>query len=235
MELIGMMNILQVTGTNLLSIFNPQEMISYGGLLIIFLAVYAQTGLFFCFFIPSSAFMFTGGMLIATGQLEHDLFVACSCLILAAVAGSFSGYFFGRKTGPLLYRKKDSRFFKQQHLRTAEFLYKKYGHFALTVGLLFPILRTFTPIIAGMIRMDIKRFGLLVFIGALIWVAPFVSAGYLVGSIPALKDYLNYIVLAVIVAFTTPALIRISKEFKKTKEEMKEEMQKNSEDSSFNH
>ena len=220
-----MMNILQVKATNLLSIFNPQEMIRYGGLLIIFLAVYAQTGLFFCFFIPSSAFMFTGGMLIATGQLEHNLFVACSCLIFAAIAGCFSGYFFGRKTGPLLYKKKDSRFFKQQHLHTAEFLYKKYGHFALTVGLLFPILRTFTPIIAGIIRMEVRRFSLLVFIGALLWVAPFVSAGYLVGSIPALKDYLNYVVLAVVVAFTTPALIRIAREVKKTKKEMEEEMQ----------
>src|SRR6187397_3604258 len=127
MELIIIMDILQIRADNLLGIFNPQEMISYGGLLIIFLAVYAQTGLFFCFFIPSSAFMFTGGMLIATGQLEHNLFVACACLIVATVAGCFSGYFFGRKTGPLLYKKKDSRFFKQQHLRTAEFLYKKYG------------------------------------------------------------------------------------------------------------
>ena len=220
------MDILQIKADDLLGIFNPQEMISYGGLLIILVAVYAQTGLFFCFFIPSSAFMFTGGMLIATGQLEHNLFVACACLIVATVAGCFSGYFFGRKTGPLLYKKKDSRFFKQQHLRTAEFLYKKYGHFALTVGLLFPILRTFTPIIAGMIRMEMKRFSLLVLIGALFWVVPFVSAGYLVGSIPALKDYLNYIVLAVIVVFTTPALIRIAKEFKKTKKEMEEEMEK---------
>lgn len=216
------MILLQVSGQDLLSVFNPQEMISYGGLLIIFLAVFMQTGLFFCFFIPSSAFMFTGGMLIATGQLNHSLYIAWVCLVFATVAGCFTGYFFGRKTGPLLYKRKDSRFFKQQHLRTAEFLYKKYGHFALTVGLLFPVLRTFTPIIAGMIRMDVKRFSLLVFIGALLWVIPFVSAGYLVGSIPALKDYLNYIVLAVIVVFTTPALIRIAREFKKTKKELEQ-------------
>lgn len=229
MEVLNIINILDVSKDNLVSIFNPQEMIRYGGLMIILLTVYAQTGLFFCFFIPSSAFLFTGGMLIATGQLEHDLFVACICLIVATVAGCFSSYFFGRKAGPLLYKKKDSRFFKQQHLHTAEFLYKKYGHFALTVGLLFPILRTFTPIIAGMIRMEIKRFSLLVFIGALLWVPPFVSAGYLVGSIPALKDYLNYVVLGVVVVFTVPATIRVMKEFKNTSKEMDKEKQKNSE------
>jgi membrane-associated protein len=216
-----LISFLYVVYENLLSVFNPEEIVRYGGLLIIFFAVYAQTGLFFCFFLPSSAFLFVGGMFIATGQLQHDLAFVCSCLTIAAVAGCFTGYWFGRKTGPMLYKRQDSKFFKQQHLRTAEYLFKKYGHLALTVGLLFPILRTFTPIIAGIIRMNVKRFALLIFIGSLLWAPPLVTAGYLIGSVPAFKEYLHYIMFTIIVAFTIPAIVRVAKEFKNAEKELK--------------
>ncbi len=215
-SLIHLLNELQVS---LLSIFNPEIIIRNGGLLIIFLAVYAQTGLFFCFFLPSSAFMFTGGIFIATGLLEHNLFTACSCLIIASVSGCFTGYWFGRKTGPLLYKRKDSKFFRQKHLRAAEIFYKKYGQLALTVGLLFPIIRTFSPIVAGMIRMNISRFLLLVFLGSVLWIMIIVLSGYLIGSIPCFKQYLPYIIAGILLIVTTPVVISIIKEFKKAAKE----------------
>src|SRR2546423_10963643 len=86
---------------NLLSVFNAEILIREGGLLLICLTVYAQTGLFFCFFVPSGVFMFTGGMFIATGQLEHSVFTVCNCCIIASVSGCVTAYWFGRKTGPL--------------------------------------------------------------------------------------------------------------------------------------
>src|SRR5690349_13568619 len=184
-----------------------ETMIRNGGLFIIFLAVYAQTGLFFSFFLPSGIFLFTGGLFVATGQLEHNLITVCCCLMFACVSGCCTGYWFGRKTGPLLYERKDSRFFKQKHLRAADTFYKKYGQFALTVGLLFPIIRTFAPIIAGIIKMNFSRFLLFVFIGALIWVPPFVLAGYFIGSVPAFKDYAPYIISVFLVVVTTPVVI----------------------------
>jgi membrane-associated protein len=215
MMLISVINFLNEFRGFLLSVFDPETMIRYGGLLIIFLAVYAQTGLFFCFFLPSGIFLFTGGMFVATGSLQHNLLTVCSCLIIASVLGCFTGYWFGRKTGPLLYKKKDSRFFRQEHLRAAESFYKKYGQLALTIGLLFPIIRTFAPIVAGMIRMNFSRFVLLVFIGSLLWIPPFVLAGYLIGSIPALKEYLPYLMITIILVVTIPVVIRIIKELKK--------------------
>ena len=85
---------------SLLIIFDPESLISHGGLLIVFLLVYASTGLFFCFFIPTGALLFTAGIYTATGDLQYDIFTVCSLLILASVLGNLSGYLFGWKTGP---------------------------------------------------------------------------------------------------------------------------------------
>ncbi|HMG66765.1 MAG TPA: VTT domain-containing protein, partial [Chitinophagaceae bacterium] len=129
---------------NLLSIFDIESLIRYGGLLLIFLAVYGQTGLFFCFFLPSGGLMFSAGVFVASGSLDYNLFTVCSLLTLASVLGNMTGYLFGKKTGPLLYKKKDSKFFKQKHLKVAENFYQKYGWLALSAGLFLPIVRTFS-------------------------------------------------------------------------------------------
>ena len=225
MAFISIIDVLNEFRGNMLSVFDTEALIRYGGLLIIFLAVYAQTGLFFCFFLPSGVFLFTGGLFVATGQLGHNIVTVCSSLVLASVLGCFTGYWFGRKTGPLLYTRKDSRFFRQKHLRAAEYFYNKYGQFALTVGLLFPITRTFAPIVAGIIRMKFMRFFLLVFIGSVLWIPIFILAGYLIGSVPALKEYLTYIVTTFILIVTTPLVIRIITEFKKQGRKVMEEVE----------
>ena len=189
--------------------FNAETMVSNGGLLIICLAVFAQTGLFFCFFIPSGIFLFTGGAFVATGQLEHSIITVCVCSILASVSGCISGYWFGWQAGPLLYKKKDSKFFRQQYLKAAGIFYKKYGKFALIPGMLFPVTRTFAPIVAGIVRMNFSRFILFVFIGSTLWISVFLAAGYLIGSVPAIKEYLSYIVVAIILVVTIPVVARI--------------------------
>src|SRR3954447_18531685 len=160
--------------SNLFSGYNIETIIRDGGLLIIFLAVYAQTGLFFSFFLPSGIFLFTGGLFIATGQMDHNIFTFCSCLVVACVLGCCTGYWFGRKAGPLLYKREDSKFFKQTHLVAANNFYQKYGQFALTAGLLFPIIRTFAPIVAGIIKMNFGKFLFFIFLGSLLWVVPFI-------------------------------------------------------------
>ena len=220
-QFISVINFLNEFFGTLLSVFDPEMMIQYGGLLIIVLAVYAQTGLFFCFFVPSGIFLFTGGLFVATGQLQHHIITVCSCSIIACVSGCMTGYLFGRKTGPLLYKRKDSRFFKQKHLRAAETFYKKYGELALTIGVLFPITRTFAPIVAGMVRMNFNHFVFSAFIGSVLWISVLVFAGYLIGNIPGLKEYLPYIMTAIILTVTIPVVIRIINEFKKAVRKMK--------------
>ena len=199
--------------------FNPESLIRYGGMLVIFLVVFGQTGLFFCFFLPSGALLFTAGVFVATGALPYTLFTVCSSLIIASFLGNITGYWFGWKAGPLLYKRKDSRFFKKEHLRVAANFYKKYGGIALTAGLFFPIIRTFAPIVAGMIGVKFQRFMLFTFNGSVLWILSFVLAGYFLGSIPFLKGYLKYIIIFIIAAVTTPIVIAIIKRFKKAQRE----------------
>ena len=199
----------------LFSVFDAETMIRNGGLLIICFAVFAQTGLFFCFFVPSGVFLFVGGMFIATGQMDHDLITVCICTVLASVLGCCVSYWFGWATGPLLYNRKDSRFFRKKYLYAADVFYKKYGRLALTLSMLFPITRTFAPIVAGIVKMNFTRFVLYVFIGSVLWIPVFILAGYLMGSIPSIKEYLNYIMVAIILIVTIPAVTRIVREFKK--------------------
>lgn len=214
------------TLTNLLSIFDVETLIKYGGLFLVFLIVYGTTGLFFCFFIPTGAFLFAAGLFTAAGGLQYNIFIVCGLLILASILGNLTGYWFGKKAGPLLYKREDSRFFKKKHLTTAESFYEKYGWLVLTLGLFLPIIRTFASIIAGMVRLNIRRFILLTFAGSVVWILSFVLAGYAIGSIPALKPWLNYIVFVFILIVTIPLIFWVRKELKTLRKGNKGKQQK---------
>lgn len=201
---------------SLLKIFTTESLVRNGGLLLVFLFVFGQTGLFFCFFLPSGALMFTAGVFAATGVLPYNIFVICSFLILAAVLGNTTGYWFGRKTGPLLYKRTNSKFFRPEHLAAATKFYESWGRLASAGALFFPIIRTFAPILAGMVKMRFASFIFFALIGSALWVTGFVLAGYLLGRIPALKEYINYIVIAIIILVTTPIVIGIVRKLKKT-------------------
>lgn len=194
--------------------FDSESLLQYGGLLLVVLAVFCQTGLFFCFFLPSGGLMFTAGVFIAGGKLPYNIFPVCIVLIAAAVLGNITGYGLGWKAGSVLYHRKESRFFRKAHLDASEKFYNKYGKLALAAGLFFPIIRTFAPLVAGMIKVEFRQFVVYTTLGCIGWILSFVLAGYLIGSVPALQPYLKYIVLFIIVAITAPILIRIIKTLK---------------------
>ncbi|ASZ12737.1 VTT domain-containing protein [Chitinophaga pendula] len=195
--------------------FDSEALIKLGGPILIFLAVYAQTGLIPCFFIPSGGFLFMGGVMVATGVLDYSLFTILALGVLGAVLGNLTGYWIGIKTGPLLYKRQDSRFFKQQYLIKAENFYKKHGGIALSIGVFLPIVRTFGPIVAGIINLNFVRFLLYVFTGSVGYILSFTMAGFLIGSMPFLQPYLKYVVTGIIVVVTVPVVIKIIREFKK--------------------
>lgn len=190
-----------------------------GGLLILALAVYSQIGLFFCFFVPSGGLMFGAGLLIAAGDFQYSLLLVCLVLTIAAIAGNLTGYLIGRKTGAFLYNRADSRFMKRQYLETGEDFYKKHGAYALVFGTFFPIVRTFSPIIAGVLKMKLQRFLTLSLLGSAAYVLCFTLAGYVIGMLPGLRPYLTYIFPVVVLAVMIPTVARIIKEFKQTKPE----------------
>ena len=158
--------------------------------------------------------MFTTGVFAATGNLHQNIFSVCGLLIAASVLGNITGYWFGKKAGLLLYSKEDSRFFRKEHLVTAEKFYKKYGWLALTVGLFLPITRTFVPIVAGMVKLNFRDFIIFVLADSMLWVLSFVLAGYFIGNISFLKAYIHYIIIIIIFVITIPVVYGIIKKLR---------------------
>ena len=190
----------------------PEQIIRYGGLAVLFIIVYAQTGLFFCFFFPGDALIFSAGVLFASGNFHHRLYVILLTLIIAAFLGNITGYWFGLKTGPALLKRKDSFFFKQRYRDTAKQFFDRYKGLAITAGMFLPIIRTFAPIIAGMIQLDVKKFLFYALLGSVAWIGSLVSLGYFLGSFRWVRANLHFIALTMIILITAPVLFRIFRE-----------------------
>ncbi|MGN8072286.1 DedA family protein [Mucilaginibacter sp. SG564] len=187
---------------------DAQSIISRGGFYLLLVVVFAETGLFFGFFLPGDYLLFMAGLLCAAGKVDVSISTLVLSLIGAGVLGNFAGYWFGYRTGPVLFNKNDSLFFKKRYVTLASDFYNKYGGMALILGRFFPIVRTFAPIFAGVVKVDIKRFTLFNFIGSITWVCAFTLSGFFLGKrFPQLKDYLQYIVLGLIIATSIPLIV----------------------------
>jgi membrane-associated protein len=187
---------------------DAQSIISRGGFYLLLVVVFAETGLFFGFFLPGDYLLFMAGLLCAAGKVDVTISTLVLSLIGAGILGNFAGYWFGYRTGPVLFNKNDSLFFKKRYVTLASDFYNKYGGMALILGRFFPIVRTFAPIFAGVVKVDIKRFTLFNFIGSVTWVCAFTLSGFFLGKrFPQLKDYLQYIVLGLIIATSIPLII----------------------------
>jgi membrane-associated protein len=192
---------------------DPEKLLKEGGFYVVLFVIFAETGLFFGFFLPGDYLLFLAGMFVATGRLDVNIYVLVLGLIIAAISGNFTGYWFGRKTGPVLYKRKDSFFFKKRYLLAAERYYRKQGAFALIMGRFVPIVRTFAPIFAGVVRLDVKKFALYNIAGAILWIASLTLLGYFLGRSFAeqIEEYLVYIIIGFIVITTIPLVITFVK------------------------
>ena len=199
--------------TTLQHFIDPEKLLREGGFYVVMFVIFAETGLFFGFFLPGDYLLFLAGMFVATGKLDVNIYVLILGLFVSAVSGNFVGYWFGRKTGPVLYHRKESFFFKRRYLRAAEEYYHKQGAFALIMGRFVPIVRTFAPIFAGVVKLDFKRFALYNFAGAIIWIASLTLLGYFLGKKfeKEINDYLLYIIIGFIVVTTIPLIFTFVK------------------------
>lgn len=171
---------------------------------ILFVIIFAETGLVVCPFLPGDSILFIAGTVVAAAGL--DVHVLVVVLIAAAVLGDSVNYTVGRYIGPKAFHKPDSRWFRQEYLRRTQAFYDRYGGVTIIIGRFVPIVRTFAPFLAGVAGMSYRRFLSYNLAGGCLWIGLLVYAGYLFGNIPWVKDNLSLIVIAIVVVSLLPAI-----------------------------
>jgi membrane-associated protein len=177
-------------------LLNSEEIIRTGGLIVITLIVYIENGIFFGFFLPGDYLLFLSGVFAGTKLLNVPLWLLLLCIFSAAVLGSLTGYLTGYYFGGRLQNRPDSLFFKQKYIQNTREAFEKYGSSALIVARFLPIVRTFAPILAGLIHMRFQLFLLYNIIGGAVWVIVLVGGGFFFGErFPWIVDYVQWIIV----------------------------------------
>lgn len=177
-------------GTDLVTLIETAGYIGLFGI------IFAESGLFFGFFLPGDSLLFTAGFLSSQGFL--NIFILVPMLFIAAVLGDNVGYAFGYKIGPAIFSKKN-RFISEENIKKTERYYEKYGGKTIVIARFVPVVRTFAPIMAGVAKMNYQRFVFFNIIGALLWAVGVTVLGYFLGSvIPNIDKYLAPIIIAII-------------------------------------
>jgi len=189
---------------------------------ILFVVIFAESGLFFGFFLPGDSLLLTAGLfaykgveVAGGGELKLSLIVLIPMLFVAAVLGDNVGYWFGRRVGPPLFKRPQSLLFRPKNLQAAKAFYDKHGGKTITLARFMPFIRTFVPIVAGAVNMEWRRFTFFNLFGGLIWAAGVLVAGYsLARAIPpnVLDNYFLIIVFVVIIVSLLPAFIHLWRE-----------------------
>jgi membrane-associated protein len=204
-------------------LLQPQFYIEHGGLWLILFVVFAETGLFVGFFLPGDSLLFVAGIysndiarsFLPTGNEYVDLFVLLILISLAGIAGNSVGYWFGRKVGPTMYEWKENMLFKRRYLRQAHDFYEKHGGGAIVIARFIPIVRTFAPIVAGIVQMNRKKFTAYNVIGCIAWVFSMLFGGHFLQKWIMsqfgfdLRLHLELIVLGIVLVTTAPVLIKL--------------------------
>jgi membrane-associated protein len=204
-------------------LLQPQYYIENGGLWLLLFVVFAETGLFFGFFLPGDSLLFVAGIYSAplAAQIfvsENEwlnLFIVFSFISVAGILGNYVGYQIGNKVGPAMYDWKENIFFKKKYLAQAQAFYEKHGGRAIVIARFIPIVRTFAPIIAGIVKMDKAKFTYFNVVGCLAWVASMLCAGHFLQSYILnqfqfdLKKHLEVIVIVIVFVTTAPVIFQV--------------------------
>jgi membrane-associated protein len=186
-------------------------------LLVIAAIVFAESGLLFGFFLPGDSLLFSAGLVVALAG-RPNLAVLILVVFLAAVLGDQVGYMFGNKVGPSIFKRPDSRFFKQENVTKSHEFFEKHGPKALILARFIPIVRTFTPILAGVSSMRYRTFVTFNVVGGAIWSVAGIMLGYGLGKrFPELETYITPIILLIIFLSLIPVFLEIRKSRMRTR------------------
>lgn len=193
---------------------NSLPLIESFGLLGIFIVVFAESGLFFGFFLPGDSLLFTAGLLASEGRF--DITALMIGTFIAAVAGDSVGYAFGKKIGPAIYKKKDTLFFKQKYVEQTKVFFARHGKGTIVLARFTPIVRSFAPIMAGVGEMNYADFLKYNILGGALWTIGLSGLGYLLGqTVPNIDHYLLPIIGLIIFISFLPPLIHYLRERRK--------------------
>lgn len=202
--------------TALLDALDPEKILRTGGYLLLFAIVFAESGLLIGFFLPGDSLLFVAGMAAAgtlagvgSGAIHLNIWIVLPGVFLAAVAGDQVGYMFGFRAGPALFRRRDSRFFRHEHLEKAETFFEHHGPRAIVLARFVPIVRTFCPIVAGAGRMHYPHFARYNIVGGFLWAIGVTSLGYFLGNIALVHDHVEFALLAVVAISLLPIAIEL--------------------------
>lgn len=198
---------------------DPYHLIEYGGVLLILIIIYLETGFFLGLVLPGGDYLvFTAGLLCGTHYLDIPLVPLLLMMMSAAILGDFTGYLKGRWLGPKLFSKPDSRFFRQEYLVKTRHYYEKYGVWSFILGRFLPVIRTLIPILAGASGLGAYRFSYFNIIGGVIWIGTLTSLGYFLGErFPGLLKFSVFFLIGFIILVSLPLLKIILPAGKKVK------------------
>lgn len=189
-------------------LLNSEEIIRTGGLVLITLIIFVENGIFFGFFLPGDYLLFLSGVFAGTKLLNVPLWLLLTCIFTAAVLGALVGYITGYYFGARIQERPDSLFFKQRYIENTRKAFERYGTSALIVARFLPIVRTFAPILAGLIHMNFRFFLLYNIVGAAVWTLTLVGGGFYFGEqFPWIIHYVHWIILFFL-GITTFTVIR---------------------------
>ncbi|MGH9854061.1 MAG: DedA family protein [Blastocatellia bacterium] len=188
--------------THLVELVSRYGTFSYA---ILFAIIFCETGLVVTPFLPGDSLLFAVGALASTGAL--DVYTVAILLTLAAIIGDSTNYWIGYFVGPKVFSSESSRWLNRSHLERTHSFYEKYGVKTVVIARFMPIVRTFAPFVAGIGRMNYLRFLTFSVLGSILWIGSFVTAGYLFGEIPVVKNNFTLVVIAIIIISILPAVI----------------------------
>lgn len=202
------------------SLLQPQWYVAHGGVWIILLIVFAETGLFMGFFLPGDSLLFVSGIMwkdLEEGFFNVPFFFIMVIISIFAILGNQVGYWFGKKIGPAMYTWKDRWYFKQKYLQQARVFYEEHGASAIFMARFLPFVRTFAPIVAGIVQMDAKKFSFISIVSAFVWVFSMMLAGRYLHELLLkqfnydLTDDLELIVVGIIFVSVLPIIYKMLK------------------------
>ena len=176
------------------------QIITNGGVPLLCLIIFAETGLLIGFFLPGDTLLFLAGSLCATGEMQISVILLIALLTAAAFIGNTLGYYIGIKFGKKLFDQPHSRFFNKAHLIKTHNFYEKHGGITMILARFIPIIRTFAPVVGGTVEMNFKKFTLYNILGAFLWIGGVSALGYTLGRVfPDIIKYLQIAVIGVVI------------------------------------